>query len=140
MANFYMSLTNINIATQIATLLNTYNLLYKQHSTYTIRNNIANYFVELNQDKVIGCAASVSEYGGALGKIFHICVDYRYRKKGIANKLVKLAIQNCNTDYVYMTIREDNIASSNMAKKLSFIFVNKTWSRDHYVITVGRRK
>lgn len=140
MANFYVSLSNNSIAKQIATLLNTHNLLYKQHNEYTIQHNAANYFVELNQDEVIGCVASIPEYGGVLGKIFHICVNPKYRRRGIAQKLIRLAMQNCNTDYVYMTIRDDNVASLYMAKKLGFVFVNKYWSKNHYVITVGRRK
>ena len=82
----------------------------------------------------------IKEYP-TLSKIYHICTHPEHRRLGLARKLVNLALDNCETEYAYMTIREDNIPSLNMASSMGFKFVNKAWSKshDHIVIAVGRR-
>ena len=127
------------MAAQIAGLLNQYNKLTVPHNTYSILNKTADYFVEIDSGIVVGCAG-LSTAEPNLSLIQHICVAPLYRKKGIAYKLTNLAISNCDTDYLYMTIREDNIQSILLANKLKFVFVKQHWSTDHKVITVGRRK
>jgi ribosomal protein S18 acetylase RimI-like enzyme len=144
MSEFYISITNEEMAKQIDVLLNSYNKLYKQHNIYTILNANTKYFVELLSSpaidkKVIGCVGLWEEYS-TLSKIKHVCVDQRYRRFGVARKLIKLAIENSPTDLVYMTIREDNNPSLYLAKSLGFVFVTKEYCRDHFIITVARRK
>ena len=138
MAEFYVSLSNNEMAAQIAGLINTHNQLYKKHTIYSVLNSAAKYFVEVINDKVIGCTALIKEEED-LNRNFHTCVSPEFRRRGIARKLKLLAIQNCDTSYIFSTVREDNIPSINMNLSLGYIFVNKTWSRDHYVLTLGRR-
>ena len=97
------------------------------------------YFVEFEGGKVVGCAGVLKRFPN-MSEIRHVCVDTPYRSKGIASKLVNLAIANCGTELVYMTIRDDNVPSLKMASSLGFVFVKKHWSIDHFVITVGRRQ
>ena len=137
MAEFYVSLSHSEMSQQIADLINTHNQLYKQHSAYSILNGMANYFVEVVNDKVVGCTALLKEEE-KLSRNFHTCVHPKYRRKGIAKKLKLLAIQNCETSYIFSTVREDNIPSINMNLSLGYVFVNKIWSKDHYVLTLGR--
>ena len=137
MTEFYVSVSHDEMAQQIADLVNTHNQLYKQHTAYSITNSIAKYFVEVVQDKVIGCTALVKEEE-KLSRNFHTCVHPSFRRQGIARKLKLLAIQNCDTNYIFSTVREDNQPSINMNLSLGYIFVNKIWSRDHYVLTLGR--
>ncbi len=137
MAEFYVSLSNSEMSEQIADLVNTHNQLYKKHTTYSVLNSIAKYFVEVVNDKVVGCTALVKEEGN-LSRNFHTCVSPEFRRKGIARKLKFLAIQNCETGYIFSTVREDNVPSINMNLSLGYVFVNKIWSRDHYVLTLGR--
>jgi ribosomal protein S18 acetylase RimI-like enzyme len=139
MAEFYVSLSRQEMAAQIADLINRYNRWYTRHTAFGIGVLPARYFVEISDGRVVGCAACQKEYP-TLSKIFHICVDPRYRKKGIAEKLTRMAIAACDTEHVYMTIREDNVPSLKLAQKLGFVFVKKHWFKDHYTITVGRRK
>lgn len=139
MAEFYVSLGQQEMARQIAQMVNAHNRWYTRHNAIAISASPARYFVEIVNDKVVGCAASQKEYSN-LSKVFHICVLPEFRRKGIAEKLTRLAIAGCNTEYVYMTIREDNLPSLRMAEKLGFVFVKKHWFRDHFTITVGRRK
>ena len=138
MANFFVSLTNEEIAKQIANLINKYSCLYVKHNGFTIAGRTTNYFVEIFGNEVVGCA-SITKENDNWSIIKYICVKPEFRRKGIANKLVSLSIQNCKTKYVYMTIREDNAASLHMASKLGFATIKQEWSRNHYLIIVGRK-
>jgi ribosomal protein S18 acetylase RimI-like enzyme len=137
MAEFYVSLSTGEMAGQIADLINTHNQLHKKHTAYSILNSAAKYFVEVINDKVIGCTALLKEETN-LSRNFHTCVQPEFRRKGIAKKLKLLAIQNCDTGYIFSTVREDNIPSINMNLSLGYVFVNKIWSKNRYVLTLGR--
>lgn len=144
MAEFYVPITNHFFASQIAELLNKYNNLNVVHNAQTIQSSKTKYFVELVsspaiEKKIIGCVGLVPEPNG-LARIKHVCIDPTYRRYGIAKGLVELAISQANSDYVYMTIREDNIPSLKMAKSLGFVPAQRLWKKDHYIICVGRRK
>jgi ribosomal protein S18 acetylase RimI-like enzyme len=139
MAEFYVSLSTMDMAAQIASLINKYNLWNTKYTTNMIHNSPASYFVEIVNSQVVGCA-SLLEICPTLSKIQHICVIPECQRKGVATKLTKLAIELCNTDYLYMTIREDNNPSLNLAEMLKFKYIKNHWFRDHYTVTVGRRK
>lgn len=109
------------------------------YTPYGVLSSDARYFVELCLGRVAGCAGLVKEYQN-LSKIQHICVLPEFRRKGIAKKLVNLAITACETEFVYMTIREDNVSSRAMAEGLGFKFINKVWFRDHFTLMVARPK
>lgn len=139
MAEFYVSVTQGEMACQIATLINLHNKLYRKQTEHSVLRDKADYFVEIEGGKVIGCAG-LSQRDTNLCEIKRVCVHPDFRKRRIGSKLVELAIANCKTDYVYMTIRDDNTASLKMAQSLGFVPVRQHWNVDHYVITVGRRK
>lgn len=138
MAEFYTSLSSLEIANQIAEMLNKHNRLTTKHYGPGVATSAGKYFVEIDRDKVIGCVAIIQE-SPDLSKLFHACVRPEYRKHGIARKLMQIAIGQCKTSHVYGTIREDNAASLAMVRNLGFVFVKKEWHYDHNVITVGRR-
>lgn len=138
MANFYISLSNAEIATQIAGLLNQHNKLRKTHNTTTIMYSNANYLVEADRNKIVGCVAVEKKDNITLIK--HVSVHPNYRRMGISSKLINLAINSCNTVYIYMTIRDDNLVSLLMAVKLGFILLKSERAGDHNIITVGREK
>ena len=138
MAGFYVALSDRDMAEQVANMLNMYNKWATRFSAMSLLLTPANYFVEVDKSKVIGCASHIKDEPN-LTKIQHICVLPEYRKKGIARKLANLAIDNCNTEYVYMTIREDNSPSLNLASSLGFVYVQKHRFRDHWTLTFGRR-
>lgn len=139
MAEFYVSISRDEMAKQIAALVNSYNKLYKKHTAFSILRDKASYFVETIGDKVIGCTGLSRRYPN-LSEIKHVCISPAHRRKGVAKKLINLAIANCSTEYVYMTINENNLPSLMMAKSLGFVVIRQDWRSDHYVITVGRRK
>lgn len=138
MADFYITLPQQEIAKQVAFLLNSYNKLYKRHTPFSIMQSMADYFVEVVGDKVVGCTALVQEYP-ELSKSYHTSVLPDCRGKGLATKLLMTAITNCKTPYIYGTIREDNIASLGLVRKLGWQFVKKEWNKDHYVVTMANK-
>lgn len=138
MAVFNTLPTDHSIASQIASMINLYNKWGRHFTAETILSSAANYFVELHGDRVVGCSANVREYS-TLSKIQHVCVLPQYRKNGVAVKLVEAAIRSCGTEYVYMTVREDNAASLKMAEAMRFKYVQKNWSIDHWTYVLSRR-
>lgn len=139
MAEFYVSLSEEDMATQIATMLNQHNQWATQFTARAILLFPARYFVEIDDGRVVGCASNIL-HDQQITKIQHICVLSAYRRRGIAKKLTEMAIMHCDTDLVFMTIRQDNGASLALAKSLGFIYVTKHWFRDHWTLTFGRRK
>lgn len=139
MSEFYVSISRKGMAQQIAALINQHNKLYKNHTSYSVMNNNVDYFVEIVHNVVVGCANLSKKFHNS-SEIKHICVEPKFRRNGIAKKLVLLAIANCSTEYVYMRIRDDNLPSLMLAKTLGFVPVGQYWSADHFVITVGRKR
>lgn len=137
MSEFYISLPAEEIAKQVAQLVNKYNRLYKRHNVYSIITGPAKYFVEVYGDKVVGCTALQKEES-RLSRNFHTCVHPDFRRRGIAKKLKLAALNNCETEFIFSTVREDNTPSVRMNQSLGYLFIRKEWSKDHYVITFGR--
>lgn len=138
MAEFYVALSVEAMASQIAKMLNKHNRLYKSHTGWSVSNEPCKYFVEVVGDRVIACAGLVQERED-LSKIMHVCVEPEYRRRGLAKKLIQVALDNCKTMLIYMTIREDNRPSLRMAESMGFVKANQYWSKDHNVIIVGRK-
>jgi len=139
MAEFYVSLSEGEMADQIAAMLNHYNRWATKFNAMCLMSTQARYFVEIDSGKVVGCASNIP-HDSRITKIQHICVLPAYRGRGIAKKLTEMAITHCNTDLVFMTIRQDNHASLSLANSLGFVYVTKHWFRDHWTLTFGRRK
>lgn len=137
MANFYTALSAEEIAQQIAELLNTHNKLRKKHTTGSILTSPGAYFIDAVGGRVIACSALLRE-NDQLTRQFHLCVHPDWRRRGIARRLKLTALQHVKTPYVYVTIREDNVASINLNTSCGFTFVKKDWVGDHYVLTLGR--
>jgi GNAT superfamily N-acetyltransferase len=136
MGEFYITLSQQEIAKQIADLINKYNKLYTYHTDYSIVNSAADYFVEIVENKVVGCTGLLKEFP-AMSKSYHTSVLPEYRRRGLGAKLLLTAMNNCQTPYIYGTIREDNTASLELVGKLGWKFIRKDWNRDHYIITVA---
>ncbi len=136
MAEFYVTLSQYEIATQVAQLLNIQNRLYTFHTQRSIMSSMASYFVEISDSKVVGCTALLKEFP-TLSKSFHTSVSPTYQRRGLAVKLLSTSIANCKTPHIYGTIREDNIPSLNLVKKLGWKFIRKDWNKDHYVVTMA---
>jgi ribosomal protein S18 acetylase RimI-like enzyme len=138
MAEFFASLSKREMARDVSRMLNEFNRLYVRHDADSIMSSATDYFVEINNGRVIGCAGLLKKEK-TLSEIKHLCVSPAYKRHGIGRKLALLAIANCDTDYVCMNVREDNVPSLKLAQSLGFVYVTKRWNKDHHVITVGRK-
>lgn len=139
MAEFYVSVEKPDLASQVAKMINSHNRWYTTFSPFSILQSTADYFVELEGSRVVGCAGSLQDYE-TLTKIQHICVLPSHRGRGIAKRLTEKAIKCSKTEYVYMTIREDNLPSIKLSESLKFKYVKSHWFRDHWTLTFGRRR
>ena len=118
MTKFKSVLSDLDIASQIATLLNTNNRLTKIHSAKTIIEDSTLYFIESYGPVVVGCIGLLKTT--PMDKIIHLSVHNDYRHQGIAKKLMQTVLTNSNHDVLYMSIREDNTACLNLAKYYGF--------------------
>jgi RimJ/RimL family protein N-acetyltransferase len=125
------------MATQIAELLNKANRLVKVHSMQTILSSHSIYFVEICENKVVGCVGltKINPYHSIA---HHASVTPAYRQRGVGKKLLKLAIQHCDTTMLYGRVREDNIPSLKMSFSLGFKFIRKEHKQGYNLILIGR--
>lgn len=138
MAEFFVTLSADIISEQIAALLNSHNKLKVLHNKYSIGSSRIKYFIEIEKERVIGCTGLIKE-NPKVSKSLHTCVSPEFRGKGLGQKLINTAIKNCETKYIYGTVRQDNIASLKMLIKIGFIFIKKDLKSGYYLYTMGRR-
>ncbi|MBL0687597.1 MAG: GNAT family N-acetyltransferase [Sulfurospirillum sp.] len=118
--NLFLTVSEQNIASQIANLINTHNGWQINYNSQSILNSSIKYFVELNQNLIIGCIGL--QYENTLNsRIIHLCVHNLYRRKGIGKKLVATAIDNCSTNKISTNIRNTNFNSLYLFYRLGFI-------------------
>ncbi|OHD50701.1 MAG: hypothetical protein A2015_01515 [Spirochaetes bacterium GWF1_31_7] len=65
---------------------------------YLERNPGFSYIAKNNENKIIG--AVLSGHDGRRGLIHHLAVDEKYRKNGIANKLMSLSIEKLKREKI----------------------------------------
>lgn len=139
MAEFYTSLTSNQMATQIAAMINHYNRWATKFSASSLMVTPARFFTEIYGNRVVGCASHIKVHQ-LVTKIQYICVLPDFRSRGVAKKLTTMAIDHAATDFVMMTIREDNAASLALARSLNFRQIYKHWFRDHWTLTFWRKR
>ncbi len=135
--NIHLTLSEQDIASQISTLINTYNGWQINYSTQSILNNNITYFVELNQNLVIGCVGLQFE-NNLNSKIVHLCVHNSYRKKGIGKKLIITAINNCKTNKINAQIRNTNFNSLYLFYRLGFTNESRFYIGQNLIICVSK--
>jgi N-acetylglutamate synthase-like GNAT family acetyltransferase len=139
MHKFSVSLSSNDICDQIAQMLNTYNNLSVVHNSYTINTNGVSYIIELNMGKVIGCVGMINEYHDCT-LIKHMCVNSKFRRLGIATKLLTTCINKISTNTIHMYIREDNKSSLSIANKLGFTCTARLILSDRILLTMTKYK
>lgn len=142
MEKFTALLDEHKVATQIATLLNSYNKLSKLHTDQSIITSNIKYFIEqrlLNKEiTVVGCIGVDMLY---MNSIFlrHLSIHPLFRKLGIASSLIKKAQKYYyNISNIYMDIRSDNYASLSLAEKEGFLVVQIKSKTNYNIVTVGK--
>jgi len=112
----------IDVAGQIAYLLNNNNNLRRTHNSSTILKSNDLYLVELWGSTVIGCVA-LSNIAN-VDKIIHLSVLSTVQGRGIGYKLLRTAIDTSFKETIYMQVRNDNTKSLNLAYMNGFKVVS----------------
>lgn len=146
MAEFYVPKNKDELAAQVAVLLNQHNRLTKVHSQFTINGSPAKYYIELAQfvdggafiSKVVGCVGLTQE-SPTLTRLHHLSVDVLFRNKGLAKNLIKSALKYCQTEFIYMKVRDDNKACHRAAFHYDFQPSNVEARNGYNLVTLSRR-
>lgn len=99
------------LATQVAALLNAYNLLYYKMTVKKVIHGKVDYLLDLLEDTVIGCIGLRYISKSDTVEICHLCVHPVGRGRGLAKKLIQRAIELSPRDRMWCHIREENVAS-----------------------------
>lgn len=81
------------------------------------------YFIAEDNKKIIG-SIFASQDGGYHGYMYKLAVDSKYRRRGIATKLLKIAINKLRdrlkVDWLFAHIKKKNLSSLRLFKSLGF--------------------
>lgn len=139
-SKFNVVLSDYQIAYQIALLLNKNNMLNKEYDVNSIIKNQVKYFIEIKDNNVIGCIGLLEE--SKLDKILHISVDETERKRGVGYRLLNSVLYSSTKNELYMHVRENNIPSLRLSKKLGFRIIAYIPKHNYNLFTLclSRRK
>jgi len=134
-AEFLTSLKSLEIAEQVASLLNVYNDLSFKRTSVDVLNGKTNYVVELHGSLLLGCCG-IERLNYQITEIKHLVVRPDWQRKGIGRYLVRKAVDRTESPILYATIREDNKASMMLFASLGFRESLSYTSENHNVILV----
>lgn len=130
---FLRSISERQMAEQLASLLNKHNRLGTKKVPGDFFGGHAQYIVETHGRLVIG-ACCVEKQGYTFTEIKHLVVDPQWRGKGLGRFLVKRALFIPNTPLIYATIREGNQASIKLFQGLGFSLSASYQGNQHKVL------
>ncbi|HEC63677.1 hypothetical protein LCGC14_2609230 [marine sediment metagenome] len=121
---FGRSISDTQIAYQVANLVNENNRLHTKYSYAQILEKRQTYLVETIGNLVVGCAA-IEKQGYTISELKHISVNVQFRRKGIAKTMVEAALARAKTPIVYATVQESNVSSQKLLASCGFTSTNK---------------
>ena len=140
MSSFYIA-NPVDVAEQIALLLNTNNALLTTHTYKTILDSKTNYFVEQaaidNKILIIGCVG-IEHIDNNTTLIKHLSVIKPLQGKGVGRRLLSVALQHWK-DLANMNIKHTNIASLSLARKFGFKVVDFKVVNNYFLLNVKRK-
>lgn len=138
---FYRVLTDMEIATQVAGLINTHNNLATRRRGVDILEGKSVYIVETHGNRVIG-AVGLDKKCSSLTEIKHLVVYPQWRKQGLARFLLQKAITLCNSPLMFATIRHNNKSSLTLFERMGFSKAGEYLAKDihgnHKVVLTTR--
>lgn len=132
---FYNPLTDLEIARQVANLINQNNRLAGKRRDIDILGSKVKYMVETHGKFVIG-AVGVDRVSYSFTEMKHLVVSPAWRRKGVGKHLIRHALRLVDTPMVYCTIREGNDASIRLFESLGFTKANTYVGQNHNVVVL----
>ena len=124
MGKFNLTSTDVELAAQVADLINLGGQQVRPVYPATILNNDVIYCVQVVGDRVIGVCGISNNYQRS--EIKHLVVSPDYRGKSIGNSLVEKTIDKSTNRCVYATVRYDNFNSIRIMVRNYFKVTNLT--------------
>jgi len=135
-------ITQAELATQIASLVNNHNQLRYTLSAGRVLNGPIIYMVELDGDAIMGCIGLKKLRMRTFWELCHLCVHPKYRGLRLAPKLVEAAYKRIPTGNAWATIREDNIPSIRTFLRCDFDISSKFKSsnKKYFLVVMMRER
>lgn len=134
---FSHSLSDYEIAKQIASLININNgLSLKRRSVDIIQNKIQ-YVIETHGKFVIA-SVGIERLSYTLSEIKHLVVRTEWRRRGVGKFIVKQALTKLTTPLVYCTVRSNNKTSIKVFKSLEFNQTEEYSTGQHKIILLTK--
>lgn len=133
MSIFSRVITDREVATQVASLINLNNRLNSHYTPEMIVQCSREYIVESLGNVVIACI-KIERQSYNITELKHLTVDTKNRGMGVAKMLVKTAIQRSTTPIIYAMIRHDNKASQKVFMSCGFTHSGKYTTNNRDVL------
>lgn len=121
------------VAKQIADLLNSENQLVVPYSEQKVKSNKDNYLFEINDSNEVLSCIECKKVQWYQYEVCHLTVNPNHRGKGQGQKILNKAIAYAKANrgrIVQCTIRENNLASAGLFKKIGFSKVSTFYYPD----------
>lgn len=139
MSKFSLTISNNEVAKQIADLLNSGKQLWFHQMPQAILGNPIEYLIELDQQKVIA-VVGLERKAPQVTEIKHLVVHPNYRKRGLGKKMLELGIRNAKTEYVFGTVGIDNVENIRNNFRVGMIPIGKYNSNRRTIIVFAQRR
>jgi N-acetylglutamate synthase-like GNAT family acetyltransferase len=119
MTAFSRAITDREVATQVASLINFNNRLNTIYTSEMILQSSINYIIESVGNTVIACI-KIERQSYNITELKHLVVTPTSRGLGLGKTLVKSAMNRVTTPIMYAMIRHDNIPSQMVFSSCGF--------------------
>lgn len=139
MNKFNLTIDTNNLADQIAKLVNLGGQIRYRLAPRSILSGNVKYILEMDGEKVIGIIG-LEQKNDKVTEMKFLCVHPGYRKRGLGKKLLEVGIRNASTEYIYGTVRSDNVTNVRNNFRIGMKAIGKYPGRGCNIIVFARRR
>lgn len=139
MGRFILTVDSNSLVAQVANLVNSGGQLRFYLSQDAIRYSPIRYLIDLHKDKVIG-TIGLHQHNPRVTELKHLCVHPDYRRQGIGKRLLIKGIKATQTEFVYGTVRSDNLVNIRNNFRVGMVPIGRKRKRQYSIIVFARRK
>jgi ribosomal protein S18 acetylase RimI-like enzyme len=139
MGKFILTVDSNSLVAQVTGLVNAGGQLKFYLTQEATRRSPVRYLIELHKDKVIG-TIGLHQHGLRVTELKHLCVHPDYRRQGIGKKLLEKGIKAAQTEFVYGTVRSDNLVNIRNNFRVGMVPIGRKRKMQYSIIVFARRK